>query len=140
MRKYYEKTLKRKAFELIKYNYLETKNQQENEVKAEAFERLWIKKIFWSKWSDKLEEKKEINCLHLMYKANKFYETNLMIRYLNEWKVFVLEMRKFNIKNDLADNHYSKLIARRYFNAITIYVEITKQKRENYSKAIEFER
>jgi hypothetical protein len=97
VRKYYEKNLKRKAFDAIKYNYLETKNQQNNEIKAEAFERFWLKKIFWSKWSDKLEEKKEINSLHLMYKANKFYESNLIIKCLNEWKIFIIKMRNLNV-------------------------------------------
>ena len=140
MRKYYEKNLKRKAFDAIKDNYQQVKNQKINDVKAEVFERFWIKKIFWSKWSDKLEDKKEINSLHLMYKANKFYETKLMIKCVSEWKVYVLEMRSFNNKNEIADNHYLKLIARRYFDAITYYVEITKQKRDNYRKAIEFER
>ncbi len=90
--------MKRKIFEALKSNYIQVKNEQLDEIRAENFDTKWTKKIYFTKWSEKLEDKNEINKLHLMYKANMFFDNRLKLKCLKEWKIFVLEKRNLNVR------------------------------------------
>ena len=58
MRKYYEKKLKRKYFNILSNNYMIVLNERIDLLKADKFNLFWQKKLIFSKWIDKLEDKK----------------------------------------------------------------------------------
>ena len=98
MKKYYEKKLKLKAFYAIKENYIEAFTEKNHYSKAEHFNSLWIKKLFFSVIVDKLEQKRdkddEIKLMHLNYKARKIFDKNLQLKCIREWKIFIIDQRK----------------------------------------------
>ena len=97
MKKFHEKKLKRKFFEIIKENYVEIKNVKLDYIKAERFDAMWSKRIYFSNWLDKMEDKNDIKVLHLAYKANKHYENSLAKSSFKIWIEFIKEQREFNV-------------------------------------------
>lgn len=140
-------------------NHLEIKNELLLAQKVEQFDRIWCKKIYFSKWIDKLEDKNEIKSMHLVFKARKHYETTLLRNGVDAWIYFIREQRVLNVKikirNKVYDDYYLKIfillkeklkkaddfrnknLLKFYFAVIREYVEITKYKRDNYNLADE---
>lgn len=65
--------------------------------KAERFNNLWTRRIYFEKWEEKLEVRQEINVLHLIYKANKHYTSRLLLKCVNKWGCFIIEQREYNV-------------------------------------------
>ena len=97
MKKFYEKKLKRKCFEVLKENYFEIKNVKLDYMKAERFDALWSKRLYFANWLDKMEDKNDIKLMHLVYKANKHYENNLAKSSFKIWTGFIQEQRELNV-------------------------------------------
>lgn len=95
--KFYDKRLKQKAFNAIKQNLITTKNELFIVKKAEKFDSFWCKKIVFYKWLDRLEDKKEIKSMHLVFKARKHYESYLLSTGLKTWKYFIKQKKKLDV-------------------------------------------
>jgi hypothetical protein len=97
VKRFYQKKLKRKVFEIIKENYAQEKRGKEILLRAENFDRYWLKKRFYDQWSEKMDEKNEIKSMHIVYKAKKHHETNVVKKCLRLWIEFTIELRKLNV-------------------------------------------
>lgn len=97
MKKFYQKKLKRKAFEAIKENYLSAELERTNEKRADLFSSFWFKKKFYSMWSDRFEERTDMKTIHLMCKARIHHEQTLRQDCFSTWRDFQQEQRLLNV-------------------------------------------
>jgi hypothetical protein len=97
MRKFYEKKLKQKAFDALKENHVEIQNELTRLDTAQRFDVKWTKVIFFTKWTDKLDARREINMMHLIYKARVHYESRIRRRCLTTWICYLNERRLHNV-------------------------------------------
>ena len=88
IKKFYERKLKRKAFDLLRENYLEAQRIKLNYLRADKFYNYWTKKCVYSVWADKFEDKTDIKSMHLMYKAKKYHLNILTKKCFSNWKIF----------------------------------------------------
>ena len=86
--KFYERKLKRKAFDLLRRNYLDAQRIKLNYLRADKFCNYWTKKCVYSVWADKFEDKSDIRSMHLMYKAKKYHLNNLTRKCFTNWTIF----------------------------------------------------
>lgn len=101
-------------------------------LQAEKFEILWTKRLFFETWLGKLDEKRDINQMHLVYKAKKHHEINLVSNCLKSWKSYVLMQRDLKAKIQKADEFYARKTCRTYLDVMRFYVQLTKYKRHNH--------
>ncbi len=101
MNKYYEKKLKAKIFQALFHNYQIAFNERNDLLRAEKFSIYWQKKIYFSVWTDRLEDKNEIKMMHLVYKAKRHYEYKIFNKYLLNWKIFRLQQLKLKVITSL---------------------------------------
>jgi hypothetical protein len=97
MRKFYEKKIKQKVFYVLRRNQLEYKNFKSNWLRAEEFEMRYLKMRVYSKWSEKLDEKSEIQKLHLYCKARQHHERRLTRECLKKWVLFKGSQQILNV-------------------------------------------
>lgn len=135
MRKYYEKKFKRKYFNILSNNYMIVLNERIDLLKADKFNLFWQKKLIFSKWIDKLEDKNEIKIMHLYYKSKCHYEKRIKNKLFIAWKLFRVKQLELNAKTNKAKRFYETKLKIKYLKVFDLYIEITKKKRENYMKA-----
>lgn len=97
MRKFYEKKLKLQAFNAFRENRNENYKRAVQMRQAERFDVLWTKRLFFEAWLSKLDQKYEINQLHIVYKARRHYENKITLLSFKAWISFVAEQRKYKV-------------------------------------------
>jgi hypothetical protein len=140
VKRFYEKKLRKRVFDIIRENYEAARHEKLVIQKAELFDTMWVKRRFFSDWTDKLESRNEMKSMHVAYKARRHRERHLMNSCLRQWVTFIVEQRKEAVKENRADEFHRKNLLKHYTQRLVYYVELTKYKRANYSQALEFER
>ena len=98
MKKLYQKKLKRKAFYLIKENYLSAEQERQNEKRADLFSNFWFKKKFYTIWADRFEEKSDMKTIHLLCKARIHHEQKLLKNCFHTWQEFRQEQHIISVR------------------------------------------
>lgn len=104
MKKYYEKKLKANVFGALFQNYQVALNERIDLFKAEKFYVFWQKKISFSHWTDRLEDKNEIKLMHLVYKARRHFQNKITRKCLLYWKVYRLQRLELNVSSVIASD------------------------------------
>lgn len=97
MKRFYEKKLKQRIFNGLKANRDENYKRIVQVRQAERFDILWTKRQVFASWLNKLDEKNEINQMHIVYKARRHYEHKISLFYLKVWMSYLIERRKFKV-------------------------------------------
>ena len=97
VKRFYEKKLRKKAWLVIKKNWDQVREERLTVKRAENFNALWVKKRCFSEWTDRLEARNEMKCMHVVYKARRHNETRLKQVYLRQWVEFRIEQRRENV-------------------------------------------
>ncbi len=101
MKKFYEKKLKRKAFELVKENWLSAEEERRRVRTAEQFARSWSKRRFFVLWLDKLEDRLDMKSIHLVFKARVHREQKVVKGAFNVWRQFCKEVALQKVRKKL---------------------------------------
>ncbi len=99
MKKFYQKKLKRKAFDLVKKNWMNAEEERKRVRMAEKFSRFWFKKRFFDMWIDKLEERNEMKSIHLVFKARVHHEQMIVKDAFNVWRQYYKSAVLQRVKN-----------------------------------------
>ena len=78
----------RKAFDLLKHNYMEAEDEKKRNNEADQFSRLWFKKRFFSIWIEKFEDKVDMKSIHLVFKARVHHEQRIIKDSFRIWRGF----------------------------------------------------